>query len=103
MSRQKCQRAALDVERHAGQGLAPIGIALENLVEANHAAASRGSDFNSAATNSEALKTPKSSDCSPTPMKRMGIFRRCAMARTTPPLAVPSNLLMTRTVAPRPF
>src|SRR5271154_3808859 len=85
MSGQKSQRSALDTERHAGQGLAAVGITLENLVEANHAAASRGSDFSSAEMNSEALNTPKSSDCSPTPINRIGIFRRCAMASTTPP------------------
>ena len=61
VARQEGQRAALDLERHAGQGLAAVRVALVNLVEANHAAASRGSDFNSADTNSDALNTPKSS------------------------------------------
>ena len=28
----------VDLERHAGQGLASVGVALVNLVEANHAA-----------------------------------------------------------------
>src|SRR3974390_832049 len=103
MARQKRQRAVFDDERHAGQSLASIRIALVNLLESNHAAASRDSDFKSAETNSEALNTPKSSDCSPTPMKRMGIFSRCAIASTTPPLAVPSNLVMTNPVTPKPL
>src|SRR5258708_6168509 len=97
---QKRQLAVIDLERHAGQGLAAVGVALVDLVETDHAS---GSDFNSADTKSVALNTPKSSVSSPTPTKRMGIFSFWAMARTTPPLAVPSSLVTTRPVTPKPL
>ena len=105
MAGQKCQLAVLDGERHARQRLAAVGIALVDLIEADHRRLSAlvASDFSSAETNSEALNTPKSSLCSPTPTKRMGIFSFCAMASTTPPLAVPSSLVTTNPVTPKPL
>src|ERR1700675_3565057 len=103
MARQKRQLAVVYFERHAAKGLAAGGIALVDLVEANHVAAPSGPDFNSAATNSDALNTPKSSLCSPTPTKQMGIFNFWARASTTPPLAVPSSLVTTRPVTPNPL
>ena len=104
MAGQERQLALVDLERHAGQGLAAVGVALVDLIEANHRApAPSGPDFSSADTNSAALNTPKSSVSSPTPTKRMGIFSFCAMASTTPPLAVPSSLVTTRPVTPSPL
>ena len=55
---------------------------------------------NIASINSCALKGRKSSILSPTPIKRIGIGRACAMAAMTPPLAVPSSLLNTKPVTP---
>ena len=40
---------------------------------------------------------------SPTPTKRIGIASFCAIASTTPPLAVPSSLVTTRPVTPTPL
>ena len=77
MAGQEGQFAGVDLEGHAGERLAAVGVALVNLVEADHAAAPSGPDLSSAETNSGALNTPKSSLCSPTPTKRMGIFSFC--------------------------
>src|SRR5450432_4082457 len=103
MTGQKDQFAAVDVERDTRQGLTAVWIALIDLIETDHAAPCAGPDLSSAATNSAALNTPKSSDCSPTPMKRIGIISRCAMASTTPPLSVPSSFVTTRPVTPIPL
>src|SRR5450631_2721914 len=107
MTGQEREFAGIDLERHSGQGLAPVGIALVNLLEADHAARpsalSPDPVFKSAATNSAALNTPKSSLCSPTPMNRIGIPIFCAMASMMPPLAVPSSLVTTKPVIPTPL
>src|SRR5215831_17343291 len=44
-------------------------------------------------TKSVGENSMRSSIFSPTPTKRIGIFNSLAIAVTTPPLAVPSNLL----------
>ncbi len=49
---QESQFARFDVEGHAGQRLAAVGVALVHLVEADHAAAPSGPDFSSAETKS---------------------------------------------------
>src|SRR5216684_1032528 len=103
VARQKRQLAVIDLERHAGQGLAAGGVALVDLVETDHARAPLGADFSRADTESDALNTPKSWVSSPTPTKRMGILSFWAMAWTTPPLAVPSSLVTTRPVTPNPL
>jgi hypothetical protein len=100
---QEGELAAADVKRHAGEGFAAVRVPLVDLVESNHAAALSGADFSSAETNSDALKTPKSSACSPTPTNRIGILSFCAIASTMPPFAVPSSFVTTSPVTPRPL
>src|SRR5688572_14915499 len=89
MAGQEGHLAGLELERKFGQGLAPVGISLEDPVELDHgvpAATGRSSP----STKARASKIPKSSACSPTPTKRIGSPKRRAIATTTPPLAVPS-------------
>src|SRR3984885_5626229 len=102
MTREKHELAGLDAKRYARERLAAGGVALVHLVEVDHDAPSSAL-FKSADTNSDALKTPKSSVSSPTPTKRMGMPSRCAMASTTPPLAVPSSLVTASPVTPSPL
>src|SRR5271156_742639 len=99
---QKHELAGLDAKRHPGKRLAPVRVALRHLVEVDHDAPS-SAVLRSADTNSDALNTPKSSVSSPTPTKRMGMPSRCAMASSTPPLAVPSSFVTTSPVTPSPL
>ena len=102
MAGQERELARLDAERHARQ--APRG---------RWGSACRPGRSGSCAPRPRsraaprrtptALNTPKSSVSSPTPTKRMGMPSFCAMASTTPPLAVPSSLVTTRPVTPRPL
>lgn len=46
--------------------------------------------------NSSALNSSRSSMASPMPMKCMGVAKFLAMETRTPPLDVPSSLVMTR-------
>src|SRR5712671_3543313 len=54
--------------------------------------------LNSESTNSVLLNTCKSSTFSPTPIYFTGILNSSEMPMTTPPLAVPSSLVMARQV-----
>src|SRR5712672_4546947 len=52
VARQKRQFALIDLERHAGEGLAAVGVALVDLVETDHTGVSSESDFSRADTKS---------------------------------------------------
>src|SRR6185437_4303585 len=113
---EKHHLAVVDVEADAGQRFTPVGIALGHPVEHDHgvalpnqcaAAAGGGWPISGpegpstrAAANACASNSPKSSCCSPMPIKRMGKPSLRAMATTMPPLAVPSSLVSTMPVTP---
>src|SRR5690606_15856228 len=92
---EKHHLAGRDLQREVAQRLAPVGVALEDAIEAD-----QSGDFNRASTNGSASNTPKSSALSPTPMNRIGSLSSLAMGRAMPPLAVPSSLVSTMPVTP---
>src|SRR5215469_755270 len=85
---EKHHLAVVDVEADVAECLAPVGVALADAVEGDHAPSPTSAAANAAASPS------------PMPMKRMGIFSSSAIATTMPPLAVPSSLVIARPVTP---
>src|SRR4029453_12625467 len=100
-SGQEHHLAAADIEREVGERLAPVRVAFEDVIEANHAEArASGAGASTASVNAAGSKTPKSSAVSPTPMKRIGMASRSGIGRTMPPFAVPSSFVSTMPVTP---
>src|ERR1700676_5096457 len=93
--------ALVDAQACVAQAFTPVGIALADAVEEDHAPAPACGPLSmSAAAKACASNCPKSSACSPMPMKRMGSASLRAMAMTMPPLAVASSFVSTSPVTP---
>src|SRR6185369_2221434 len=99
--RQPC-RVLENFRQHARRDLAAAAASVRKRSQARlgrlHAGSGASHDSRASA-NSRALNVSRSSSFSPTPMKYTGTGFSCAMAASTPPLAVPSSLVTTRPVS----
>src|SRR6185437_10955140 len=109
--REEHHLAGLDAEGHSRKRLPAVRIALDDVIEDDHRAASPDASpavaspevptpSTSAVAKACASNPPRSSTCSPMPMKRIGRPSLRAIAMTIPPLAVPSSFVSTMPVTP---